>query len=84
MFLQSIREIDVIMKTNLKDMLIIWLIQTKRAVERNIEIIGEAVSRILKKDKNLSWRMLKKLSEQEIELFTVMIRYRMNSFGVFD
>jgi len=28
-------------------------IQTKRAVERNIEIIGEAVSRILKKDINI-------------------------------
>ena len=27
-------------------------IRTKRAIERNIEIIGEAVSRILKKDKN--------------------------------
>jgi uncharacterized protein with HEPN domain len=26
--------------------------RTKRAVERNIEIIGEAVNRILKKDKN--------------------------------
>lgn len=27
-------------------------IKTKRAVERNLEIIGEAVNRILKKDKN--------------------------------
>ena len=27
-------------------------IRTKRAIERNIEIIGEAVSRIVKKDKN--------------------------------
>ncbi|MFA6359484.1 MAG: HepT-like ribonuclease domain-containing protein [Dysgonamonadaceae bacterium] len=27
-------------------------IKTKRAIERNIEIIGEAVNRILKKDKN--------------------------------
>jgi len=27
-------------------------IRTKRAIERNIEIIGEAVNRILKKDKN--------------------------------
>ena len=26
--------------------------KTKRAIERNIEIIGEAVNRILKKDKN--------------------------------
>ncbi len=28
-------------------------IRTKRAVERNIEIIGEAVNRILKKDRNI-------------------------------
>ncbi|HSV76469.1 MAG TPA: HepT-like ribonuclease domain-containing protein [Bacteroidales bacterium] len=28
-------------------------IKTKRAVERNLEIIGEAVNRILKKDKSL-------------------------------
>ena len=27
-------------------------IKTKRAIERNLEIIGEAVNRILKKDKN--------------------------------
>lgn len=27
-------------------------IRTKRAIERNIEIVGEAVNRILKKDKN--------------------------------
>jgi len=29
-------------------------LRTKRAVERNIEIIGEAVNRILKKDKDFS------------------------------
>jgi uncharacterized protein with HEPN domain len=28
-------------------------IRTKRAVERNIEIMGEAISRILKNDKNI-------------------------------
>lgn len=28
--------------------------KTKRAVERNIEIIGEAINRILKKDKNFA------------------------------
>jgi len=28
-------------------------IKTKRAIERNIEIIGEAVNRILKKDNNI-------------------------------
>ena len=29
-------------------------IKTKRAIERNLEIIGEAVNRILKKDKNFN------------------------------
>jgi len=28
-------------------------LKTKRAIERNIEIIGEAINRIIKKDKNL-------------------------------
>lgn len=52
--LQSINEIESyfvdkpkIYQDYLKD------IKTKRAVERNIEIIGEAVNRILKKDKKI-------------------------------
>ncbi|WP_373522978.1 DUF86 domain-containing protein [Aquiflexum sp.] len=51
--LQSINEIDSyyddkprIFKDYITD------IKTKRAIERNLEIIGEAVNRILKKDKN--------------------------------
>jgi uncharacterized protein with HEPN domain len=51
--LQSINEIDSyyenrpkIFNEYLTD------IKTKRAIERNLEIIGEAVNRILKKDKN--------------------------------
>ena len=31
-----------------------WLSDIKQAIERNIEIIGEAVSRILKKDPNFN------------------------------
>ena len=52
--LQSINEIDSyyddkprIFKDYITD------IKTKRAIERNLEIIGEAVNRILKKDKNV-------------------------------
>jgi len=56
--LQSIREIDSYYDNKPKryaDYLID--IKTKRAVERNIEIIGEAVNRILKKDhKNLAFK----------------------------
>lgn len=51
--LQSIEEIESyfddkprIYENYIKD------IKTKRAVERNLEIIGEATNRILKKDKN--------------------------------
>lgn len=36
-------------------------IKTKRAVERNIEIIGEAMNRILKKDLNISISNARKL-----------------------
>ena len=49
---QAIKEVDSFFETNpqkyneyIKD------VRTKRAVGRNIEIIGEAVNRILKKDK---------------------------------
>jgi len=51
--LQSINEIDsyfVEKSKSYQDYL--NDIKTKRAVERDIEIIGEAVNRILKKDKN--------------------------------
>jgi uncharacterized protein with HEPN domain len=51
--LQSIKEIDsyyetkpIIFEDYISD------IKTKRAIERNLEIIGEAANRILKKDKN--------------------------------
>jgi len=36
-------------------------IRTKRAIERNIEIIGEAVNRILKKDKNFELNNAKQI-----------------------
>lgn len=36
-------------------------LKTKRAVERNIEIIGEAVSRILKYDQNFSLEHARKI-----------------------
>ena len=36
-------------------------LKTKRAVERNIEIIGEAMNRILKKDKNIEISNSRKL-----------------------
>ena len=36
-------------------------LRTKRAVERNIEIIGEAVNRILKRDKNFQLNNAQKI-----------------------
>jgi len=52
---QSINEIDSYYKKK-KKKYVDYLsdIKTKRAVERNIEIIGEAVNRILKKDKHFN------------------------------
>ncbi len=51
--LQSINEIDDYYKDKPKNFKeYISDIKTKRAIERNIEIIGEAVNRILKKNKN--------------------------------
>ena len=49
-------------------------IRTKRAVERNIEIIGEAVNRILKKDR---LQMQEKLLIQEIRFRTDTIKFLM-------
>ena len=50
--LQSINEIDSYYTNKPKEFADYLLdLKTKRAVERNIEIIGEAVNRILKKDK---------------------------------
>ncbi len=53
--LESIKEIEIyfegkqkVFESYSKD------IKTKRAVERDIEIIGEAINRILKKDKNFA------------------------------
>jgi uncharacterized protein with HEPN domain len=51
--IQSINEIDSYFMDKPKIFAEYLLdLKTKRAVERNIEIIGEAVNRILKKDKN--------------------------------
>ena len=60
--LQSIKEIESyfenkpkIFENYIKD------IKTKRAVERGIEIIGEAANRILKKDKNFKLNNAQKI-----------------------
>lgn len=52
-------------------------LRTKRAVERNIEIIGEAMSRILKEDNHIEISNSRKLLMFEIESFTVMILFQM-------
>jgi uncharacterized protein with HEPN domain len=60
--LQSINEIDSYY-TNKTRKFADYLsdLKTKRAVERNIEIIGEAVTRILKKDKHFNLENAKKI-----------------------
>ena len=60
--LQSIREIDSYYDNKPKrysDYLVD--VKTKRAIERNIEIIGEAVNRILKKDKQFKLESAQKI-----------------------
>lgn len=60
--LQSIREIDSYYDNKPKrysDYLVDT--KTKRAIERNIEIIGEAVNRILKKDKQFKLESAQKI-----------------------
>lgn len=57
-------------------------LKTKKAVERNLEIIGEAVNRILKEKPNFQIENSKYISEvQEIELFIAMIILLMKLFG---
>jgi uncharacterized protein with HEPN domain len=53
--LQSINEIDGYYENKPKSFeQYVDDTKTKRAIERNLEIIGEAVNRILKKDKNFT------------------------------
>jgi uncharacterized protein with HEPN domain len=60
--LQSIKEISSYFEHKPKNFEeYIKDIKTKRAVERNIEIIGEAVNRIMKKDKNFQLENVRKI-----------------------
>ena len=53
--LNAIMEIESFFSDNLKDFGAYQNdVRTKRAVERNIEIIGEAMSRILKRDESIA------------------------------
>jgi len=60
--IQAIREIDNFFETSPQSYTeYIRDLRTKRAVERNIEIIGEAVNRILKKDKSFKLQNAQKI-----------------------
>ena len=60
--LQSIKEIDSFYDNKPKKYAdCLNDIKTRRAVERNIEIIGEAVNRILKKDKHFKLEHAQKI-----------------------
>lgn len=60
--LQSIKEIDSFYDNKPKKYAdCLTDIKTRRAVERNIEIIGEAVNRILKKDKHFKLEHAQKI-----------------------
>ena len=60
--IQSINEIESYFEDSTKNFAhYITDLRTKRAVERNIEIIGEAVNRILKKDKHFKLENAEKI-----------------------
>jgi uncharacterized protein with HEPN domain len=60
--LNAINEIESYFIDSSKDFLVYQKdVRTKRAVERNIEIIGEAMSRILKKDESVQISNARKL-----------------------
>ena len=60
--LNAINEVEGFYSDRPKDFTMYQIdIRTKRAVERNIEIIGEAMSRILKKDENIKISNSRKL-----------------------
>lgn len=56
-------------------------LKTRRAVERNIEIMGEAMARILKKIHPYSSRMHARSSIPAIGSFMGTIPYQTRSFG---
>ena len=60
--LNAIAEIDSFFEDTMKEFVVYEKdIRTKRAVERNIEIIGEAMNRILKKDSTIAISNSRKL-----------------------
>ena len=56
-------------------------LKTRRAVERNIEIIGEAMNRVLQKDASLELSNSRKIVDTEIESSMAMILFLMILFG---
>jgi hypothetical protein len=56
-------------------------LRTRRAVERNVEIIGEAVSRILKRDESVQLSNSRKIVDTETGSFMAMILFLMKSSG---
>jgi uncharacterized protein with HEPN domain len=59
--LNAIKEIETFFAERPKDFTVYQAdIKTKRAVERNIEIIGEAMNRILSKTQRLNFQMREK------------------------
>jgi uncharacterized protein with HEPN domain len=51
-------------------------LRTKRAVERNIEIIGEAMNRILNKDSSIQFSNTRKIVDTRNRIFTAMIQFQ--------
>ena len=79
--LTAIHEIEVFL-TDVKDFPSYQNdLKTKRAIERNLEIIGEAMNRILKKDSTIQFTDARKVVETGNRSFTAMTRYPTRSSG---
>jgi len=56
-------------------------LKTKRAIERNVEIIGEAANRILKQVPGIAITEIKKIIDTRNKLYTATIVFPMKLFG---
>ena len=76
--LQSISEIEGYFDENYIFEMYVNDIKTKRAVERDLEIIGEAVNRIINKEPDFPLTNAYQILEHVIELFMDMMQFLMN------
>ena len=78
----AIKEIEIFIESTLDFSSFQNDLKTKRAVERNIEIIGEAMSRIINTDDSIELSNTRRLLIPGIALYMVTIPFQMISSGI--